>query len=74
MDAAVADPASACGQVIGDLSEVRKDDCGESWLVAGAAEQDDARCQHGRVGRSSPKLVSASTRIRLSRSATAMIC
>ena len=33
----------ACSQVVGDLSEVREDDCGESFgSFAGAPEQDDA--------------------------------
>src|SRR5713101_456759 len=51
-DAGVADyDQRACGEILSDLFEVREDDRGERvGSFVGAAEQDDARREYGRVG------------------------
>ena len=75
-DAGVADhDESTCGEIIGDLLEIRENDCGEgSGLLVGAPGQDDARRQDRRVGQELSEVGIAGTRIRFSRSAVAMIC
>ena len=57
-DAGVADhDESTCGEIIGDLLEIRENDCGEGWgLLVRAPEQDDARRQDGRVGEEFPEV------------------
>lgn len=51
-DAGVADhDESACDEIVGDLLEIREDDCGEgSGLLVGAPEQYDTRRQDRCVG------------------------
>jgi hypothetical protein len=48
---------STCGEIIGDLLEIRENDGGErSGLLVRAPEQDDTRRQDGRVGEELPEV------------------
>jgi hypothetical protein len=57
-DAGVADhDESTCGEIIGDLLEIRENDCGEgSGLLVGAPDQADTRRPDGRAGEEFPEV------------------
>jgi hypothetical protein len=75
-DADVADhDESACGEIVGDLLEIREDHCRErSGLLVGTPEQYDTRRQDRRVGQKLTEIGIGGYQDPVFPSATAMIC